>query len=365
MIYDCTSCNFNTDLHANYIRHMNTQKHMIKIKEKIFEKHQCTSCGKKFGHSSGLSRHKKDSCPVEIIAIPGDAIENMYKENEHLKKQLLQREIDHLKNQLSQKDNELDKCNTIIKDTTEIAKNSTVIAKTSIEAVKNSTDAHKYSMSTLSYLAQNFIKIEPITKFTKMHLLNGNNTLPLAESMIICHRSKNYSLSKYIGDIVVKEYTKEDPKDQAVWSSDPSRRTYILCERVESSGMVVWHIDKEGKYAAKVMVDPILDHLKEAMINYINDNVQTSDDDDDNVQTSDGEEILEDKKKIKNKKDYAIMCKNIATASEIEHQIKSGVLRKKILEYMAPHFFFDKKKFMNIGRNNVKKMEIKGKLNFI
>ena len=59
-VFYCAVCDYTTSYKKDYNKHVNTIKHRRKIGE-ISEKFEnvCSGCGKKYKHSSGLSRHKK------------------------------------------------------------------------------------------------------------------------------------------------------------------------------------------------------------------------------------------------------------------------------------------------------------------
>ena len=67
-IYSCKKCNFKCSKKSDYIRHMGTAKHKMIMNgnekaqksAKIFD----CECGKKYKHSSGLSRHKQ-KCNIQ------------------------------------------------------------------------------------------------------------------------------------------------------------------------------------------------------------------------------------------------------------------------------------------------------------
>ena len=338
MKYICKLCNYESGDFSNYNRHNKSKKHLLKSNEddkNIFDVsknvskciqnvskciqpksdneaiiYKCDQCDKKYKYSQGLSKHKKN-CKKEDV----DALKSKIN---FLETQLYKQEKESLSKQI----NILEESNKTYKT---IAINATDAVKTSAEASKTASEATKYSMSALNFLTKHFTDAPQALKFDKMELLtHDTKEKSVVELAILYYKSNNYTIHAFIGDVVIKEYKTKDPKQQSVWTSDPSRNNYILREKIESNELIVWNADKEGTRAAILMVDPILDHLKKEIIKYLKETIKllNTDDQGDN----DGE--------IRNK---------MLTASEIKSQIDSGILKSKIISYMGSHLYLNKK----------------------
>jgi hypothetical protein len=71
---------------------------------------------------------------------------------------------------------------------------------------------------------------------------------------------ENDTLDKFIGDIIIKQYIKEDPKVQSVWNTDVSRLAYLVRELINNKKE--WSIDKGGNKVTEYIIKPILDFIK-------------------------------------------------------------------------------------------------------
>ena len=78
---------------------------------------------------------------------------------------------------------------------------------------------------------------------------------------------KHRTMSKYIGDIILKIYKKEDPKKQSVWNTDDTRLTYLVKELLNNKSSN-WIVDKKGTKTAEYLIDPLLEHIKTLVIHY-------------------------------------------------------------------------------------------------
>jgi len=67
--YVCESCNFISSNKKDFMRHLSTAKHQMRIngnkKTPNNPKHICSHCDKEFNHLSGLSRHKQQCTPKQ------------------------------------------------------------------------------------------------------------------------------------------------------------------------------------------------------------------------------------------------------------------------------------------------------------
>ncbi|AYV79765.1 MAG: hypothetical protein Faunusvirus47_6 [Faunusvirus sp.] len=62
--------------------------------------------------------------------------------------------------------------------------------------------------------------------------------------------------SKYLADIIVKEYVKDKPNDQSMWNTDKNRNHYVVKSTVLNSEK--WIEDNEAKYIIATIVKPLL-----------------------------------------------------------------------------------------------------------
>jgi hypothetical protein len=328
MKYHCIACNYETYDFGNFSRHKSSKKHKnneqlttnapqvhhsctnyapqkkdIECTNYVDEskkssKYICTNCKKIFTYHQGMYRHMKYYC----------------KENKQSDSEL---EIIKEKNiQLEQQNMKL----------IEITKNTTEIAKT------NSNIAKK-SMNTLSYALNNFTDAPPIglledDKFKKMtkYLIyddkgNKKTNKPI-EEIIIFHYKQN-TLVKVLGDLIVNEYKKDDPKAQSTWSSDVSRLTFIVKDIVGKTKKSKWISDKKGVHVTQTIITPMMKIIKHKLTAYVNKSAKMVN------KLTDQSENEEDIKDLLSKMHDA----NLAILA-----IKLGKIDGEILKYIAPHF---------------------------
>ena len=106
VVYECTSCNFVTNLCANYDFHIKTKKHLSLIKNSpISNNFPCEYCGQRFKHKSSMYKHIKYTCTKnknedikELVRLMNLQLEQKDKEIDMHKKQLetQSRQIDKL-----------------------------------------------------------------------------------------------------------------------------------------------------------------------------------------------------------------------------------------------------------------------------
>ena len=101
------------------------------------------------------------------------------------------------------------------------------------------------TMNTVSFIINNFTVAPPIDKnIDYKQILYDNNKEKIDVIEEIIHHYRHKSLTKYIGDMIVKCYKKEDPSQQSIWNSDVTRKNYLLRELINTKPE--WIPDKKG-----------------------------------------------------------------------------------------------------------------------
>lgn len=313
--YLCNSCNFESDNKTDYNRHVKTNKHKEKVKEntdvflssskvsqgfvektqKYSNKYVCNICEKSYTHKSSLSNHSKICKSKETII------------QEYVNNQKIQEEkIKHLE----------DKIKILTEDRTSY-KN---IAESTVETAKVSANA-------LSYAIKNYKNAPAIQTFNNFKLLLGNEThYSIAEIVIHYHIKKE--LPQYIGNVLIKEYKKENPNDQSLYNTDTTRALYIIKEIIDEESE--WLTDKGAVKTSKYTIKPILDYLKIHLVKYFDDTK------------------LEMASDTSNK-----LFNNMIIAQEIINNINTGVLNKDIIKYVSSYFHIDRKNIKQIEMDNI------------
>jgi hypothetical protein len=295
--FKCNPCNYETDRLANLIRHKKSKKHIEKSNEvlkvsqmypksipKIEKKGDfiCEFCEESFTKSCNLARHRKNCKNKD------DLIKNM---------ELLKRENEALKIQLQ--------------ETKDDKKSFKTIAESNAEANRISSSALAFAMKHY----KNAPAIETFSNFAM--LLEGNPDHSIAEVAI--HHYKKKDLFKFIGDLLVREYKKDNPQDQSMWNTDVTRQAYMICEAGDDED-VAWYTDKGGVKTAKYTVLPILEHIK-----------------------TDIERYMEDSKKLLLEDTTNTVLKDMIAAQSVIVEIDNGELCKNVIKYLATFFYLDKK----------------------
>lgn len=368
MKYICNTCNYTTENKGNYYKHNKTKKHLeksnksakstkndpktipeqsrnnpgnISIDKKIIsekqKKYLCDYCNTSFTQSCHLSRHLK-YCKK--------------KESEH---KLLEQEFQKYKEQQEfekykiEKDNEIyilkEKLNFFEKEKKYI-ENEKMELKQHLETLKNENKFQKHliesaggmikkSMNTFSYLLLNYNNA-PELQSLKDYSIISKNREALIENLIYYHKKGNFE--KYIGDFLIQQYKKDDPKMQAFWSSDIERLNYFIRELINNNTegchinkedlgkkenkSISWLIDKKGIRVRKNIIDPLLQYVHDIGVKYLNEK---------------NKEIYN----LDNNKAIELVSK-MQEIGAINSGIKSNIISNNINKYIAPHFYLNK-----------------------
>lgn len=350
-ILKCEYCDFGTNKRSDYDRHVRTKKHYSRITDvmkypisdtsgylldtksdtmkypdrypevsspdtkKSAEKNEefcskgfeCDFCGRKFTAKCNLYRHLKYRCKT----FP-DHIENKNSD-----------EIDKVRILIKQNDNLQEQNSNLQKQINELM---ALANKNADVAVESSKSNHK-SMSMMSFAIKNF------TKAPEMKLLEGKELAGLItyESQrtleeLIIHNFESNTLDKFLGDMIIKVYKKKNPKHQSMWTTDTSRLSFIVRQLIGTTGKNEWVNDKSGIKINQLIVIPILERVKIAMVNYI--------------------EKCGKKTNIDGKNMSSIM-ENMYIAQRVIYSITKEYLNKDIIKYIAPAFGIDIKTLQN------------------
>jgi hypothetical protein len=248
MKFICDICNYSTNTHCNYKKHILTKKHSKKVNTcteicrkcigNVLEKcdsnkHFCEACLKTFNNAGNLSKHRKicsaNTIWIEKLKDKNLEIKKIKKENQN-KIDLLEREIETLKN--------------VIDCTGGIVKTS---------------------MSAINYAIKNYNNAPEIKMITNGDVINENdNDEKFGSDIIYYFRHK--TLAQFVGDYIIKIYKKDDAKTQSIWSTDTSRLTYIIRKAIKNNPQ--WMVDKKGTNITIYIIDPIIEYMLECIEKY-------------------------------------------------------------------------------------------------
>lgn len=227
------------------------------------KEHVC-ECGKKFAHSSGLSRHKKachskpSNIPTKKRVTAGSVLEK------------LQRRIDQQDMQLREKDDEIKRLNQKIHTMHEkmMAMMSSEM-KDKQETINQAGTLVAKSMSTMDFLMKhmsNAPTLKPITVelIQDIQEENGDGDEDLVD--LVLHYHRHGTLHEYLGNIVVAIYKKDNPSEQSMWNTDNTRLTYFIKDIIgDDAG---WISDKRGLHVKDRVIMPMLRYIKRKLHSY-------------------------------------------------------------------------------------------------
>ena len=295
MKYNCVHCNYSTDDHGNWAKHKKSIKHTktthnnpslilndpakipydpecVVIKKELVgqKEYECVYCNQKYKQSCHLSRHSK-SCKEREIK--HKLLENQfekYKREKNLeiknKKEALKlkNEVDILREKLKSVEEQKEQ----YKEHIETLKNENKFQK---QLIESAGEMIKKSMNTMSYLLLNYNNAPRLQSLPDYSIIT-KDTETLIKNLI--HYNKHGTFEKYIGDFIIKQYKKEDPKLQCLWSSDIERLNYFVRELInckennehinknnKEGNELSWTIDKRGLKVKKSIIEPLLDYI--------------------------------------------------------------------------------------------------------
>jgi hypothetical protein len=321
---------YNLTLHKNSRKHKNNEQKMLDISQKSAsyqpkisqtksitagqnfceseippktekDSFECKFCNKKFKHYQSLWKHEKFRC------FDKNQLEEKLKESEQKYDKLLN------------------------------------LATTNAETMKENSKTIKKSMSVMNYALKHFNDAPAIglledDQFDKMSRLlmyddkGKKKTGKSIEEVIVFHH-KQGTLSKILGDLIVKIYKKNNPKDQSAWSSDVTRLTFIVKDMMGNKKSK-WVVDKKGIHFTETIIDPLMDKIKDLLINY-NDACGSY------IRNTGRRSKLDDSEELKIKEMLLFMQETNLTLLTI----KLKKIHIEILKYVAPHF--------NLNVNNI------------
>ena len=296
------------DLGANSVLQNNEKNHDSDpnsvIKNKENSQFECKFCNEKFSQKNNLYRHQKNRCEIA---------KEIKKENDN----------NEIKLTLESVKDELKKNNKIMENLT----------KSSVSAIKFVST--KYPDAP---------PLEPLSITTLKKMIHFNNEVTLKKhpnhsvnDVILWHYSKKM-LDEYIGNMIIKEYKKTNPKEQSFWNTDTSRQSFILVETVKKESS--WTMDKKGEKIIEYIIKPILANIRKTLYEYLVLLHEFTTD------TSSIESEIEDseKPKPKPKSDETIesALKKMTTINHIFTDMNNNELEKNLVKYLSPHFHLKK-----------------------
>jgi len=316
--FECITCNYKTNLKANLDRHNNTSKH----KKKKASDHIIISQNEHSSACDNCCKNKKIEHELSIL---------------ELKLKFAEKEINRLHDEIKKKDEIIKEKENEMKNNNKYLVEENEYKKLILEKLSFKSDT-----STIKYLNHHYKNapiLETIKDITK--LINSDDK-KLCEKVL--YAFEHQTLDKFIGDIIIEEYRKEDPSMISFWNGDKNRLHCFIREEV--SGKIIWTVDNNGTKVKSIVIQPFIEFIKNK-INIYNGQCYKEKDllDDELIKYSKNDQATRDKnidniQSTKSKRDKLIDINRICSELLMTNGIKD--IEHKVLKYIAPYFHIDK-----------------------
>lgn len=301
--YYCNSCNYHTDELDSFKKHLLSKKHSDAVpddtrkpqyfKKKIF---CCEDCSNVYMSNQSLQKH---SNKVHVV---------LSKEQQMIVE--LKEELKVKSEQLEKKDKQLDKA---------------------LDIAKENSNTANTSMNMLKYAKLYLNDVEPLEELTGDEVLTaikyknpkGTETKNEVYVKTAVHRFNHGIFADFVGDMIIEHYAPTKKTNTNIISTDQSRLSFIIMQKIKKgkTDKKEWINDKSGKKFTELVLNPITNAIKETLT-----------------------EFIEFKQKKKLNEDVLFL---MGKCVELKRDMDVKKFTKPILRYVAPHFHFDKLKFLD------------------
>ena len=322
-VFFCEMCDYATKYSSDFTKHQRSRKHQSKTRpsENLTDDRRftCSECGNSYTRRSNLSRHRLQ-CKKNYMMITHDYQDGLdlteYNETENYKKS---EETVNIPASVLIK---------MLEDFQEKEKKLIdIIDKQKHQNNNYGTINNMNNNTFMMHITQNYNEAPPLKSLTTDELLAIEHypDKDLLDAISFYYAHKEFP--KYIAELIVQVYKKEDPAEQSLWSSDVARLSYIIRRQLKNNKHI-WDKDSRGLTIIQVVIKPILEFIDKEIMKYF--------------------------KKIRYEK---IPTKNLIERQEklsrlayIQDDIQNGRFDEKILKHMAP-FFKPINESLNINKN--------------
>ena len=343
----CNLCGYTTVKKCNYSRHMESTKHLRRVREieelqskikkgpvnspKTDQKNICRYCGSVFKFLKGLNRHM-DKCSRKLDLLV--KYNKLTEDYERMRETIT--ELKKTKKELTEDKKLLtDKYETLI-EKYDVKRDK--LEETLIENAKVKNNPNMYSFIEDNYLETKYL--DEIQESDVPRLKAFNSVLEQEQGKmemcnILQHHSMHKTLKDYIGKILKDIYHRKDKSRQKFFVTDCSRLSYVIRDIVDNE--LSWRRDNGGIILSKRIIKPILSYIRELLSNHMSDYLSYVLD------------IFPD--------DKLESVHRIQRLTHIITAIDDGKLSKNILKYLSLHFQLDKTIIENNKHKMIKKKE--------
>ena len=302
--FKCISCNYLTKNKSNYNKHLKSIKHQKSITEEVSTFHhrltpshktelptyQCQQCNAKYTRQSALTKH------IKICVI--QQMEKQQLENEkQIEMEKLKLKLEMTEKQLNE---EKKKINTL---------------ENFIKTIKPTQTNNMYNVSIKKLVQTDYYDAPPLTHLEDYDVIHDKQFVDFVDEIINYHDQK--ILYKYIGNIIIKHYKKDNPEDQSMWNTDVSRLNYIVKEAM-TNNKSKWVDDINATRIKEAIIRPLLEYIRTQIIK---------------------EQKLVHKEIRKASADKCIeLTLKTNSLATINYEINNGTLETDIVKYITPYF---------------------------
>ena len=305
--YYCKGCKYYTTKLSHFKDHIESLKHSDQVGKddeitdySTFKKtiYVCPTCDNVYGSKQYLQTHEAKS---------------------HDENNVFKKEIDELKEVIKIKDKQLNGKEKQLTKALDIAQ-------------VNSKTANA-SMNMLKYAQTYLNDAEPLEELTGKDVLeaikykNPKGTEPKNEIYVktAIHKFTHNIFPNFIGDMIVEHYQPKTKADANVIATDTSRLCFIVMQKITKKDKnkteeKEWINDKSGKKFTELVLKPIINAVKETLIEFIE---------------------FKKKKELNDNSLYLM-----GECVKLKRDIEVDKFTKPILRYVAPSFHFDKLKIL-------------------
>ena len=315
-----SSCDYS---HKNQHAQINYSESELKTKLYVATRgeNKCEYCGHVFSCYQNLWRHKRNNCQNydhKPKKIQKKKIKN--KSNDDSVK-LLMNELKEQREEMKEQKKEMIEMKEQNKKLLDLA---TKNADVSMITAKSTNK----SMNMMSHAMKHWANAPPMKQLEgkdalKLITYENKSKRPIEE--VIIYQFNAGTLDRFLGNVLIKEFKKEDEVDQSLWTTDSSRLCFIIKQIVGNGENDKWIADKSGIEITKLLIAPLTDKVSEMMTNYSKKFFEII------------KENINDAKKAKD------AMNEMHHADLVLLGIVQNNLRKEILKYIAPYFNIDVK----------------------
>ena len=315
--YYCNCCKYYTSGQRDFKLHLNSKKHRANSSNDIDEDSE-NDGSDKYDDVEDY-KHKIHVCPTcDNVYMSKQSLQNHEAKN-HTENDVLKKENEELKEALKAKDKQLGGKEKQLNKALDIAQ-------------VNSKTANA-SMNMLKYAQTYLNDAEPLEELTGKDVLeaikykNPKKTEPKNETYvkIAIHKFNHNIFPNFVGDMIIEHYQPKTKSEANVIATDTSRLCFIVMQKItkkdkNKTEQKEWINDKSGKKFTELVLKPIINAVKETLV-----------------------EFIEFKKK--KELDDGLICL-MGKCIELKRDIEVDKFTKPILRYVAPSFHFDKLKIL-------------------